>query len=42
MTNFKIFLGSAFKAMAGRKKKRERQKYKNLNILRMKRAFLIK
>ena len=35
----KIFLGSTAKAMADRGKKRGRQKYKNLNILRTKRAF---
>ena len=37
--NFKILLGSIAKAMADREKKRGRQKYKNLNISRMKRAF---
>ena len=37
--NFKIFLGSTAKAMADRGKKRGRQKYKNLNISRTKRAF---
>ena len=37
--NFKIFLGSTSKAMADREKKRGRQKYKNLNISRTKRAF---
>ena len=30
------------KVMADREKKRERQKYKNLNISRMKRAFQMK
>ena len=40
--NFKIFRESNSKAMADRKKKRGRGKYKNLNILRMKRAFLMK
>ena len=36
--NFKIYLGSTSKAMADREKKRGRQKHKNLNILRTKRA----
>ena len=40
--NFKIFLGSSSKAMGDRKKKKGRQKYKNLSILRMKRAFWMK
>ena len=38
----KIFLGSISKAMADREKKRGRQKHKNLNILIMKKAFLMK
>ena len=37
--NFKIYLGSSSAAMADREKKRGRWKYKNLNMLRMKRAF---
>ena len=37
--NFKIFLGSASKAMADREKKRGTRKYTNLNISRTKRAF---
>ena len=37
--NSKIYLGSTSKAIADREKKRGRWKYKNLNILRMKRAF---
>ena len=40
--NFKIFLGSSSEAMADREKKRGRKKYKNLNILRTKRAFKMK
>ena len=40
--NFTIFLRSTFKAMADRKKKRGRWKYKNLNMLRTKRAFQMK
>ena len=40
ITNFKIFHGSASKAMADRDKKRGRQKYKNLNISRTKKSFL--
>ena len=36
---FKIYLQSSSKAMADREKKREGQKYKNLNILRTKRVF---
>ena len=39
ITNFEISLESTFKAMADRGKKRGRQKYKNLNISRTKRAF---
>ena len=38
-SNFKIFLGSACKAVADREKKRGRGKYTNLNIPRTKRAF---
>ena len=34
-----IYLGATSKAMADREKKGGRQKYKNLNILRTKRAF---
>ena len=37
--NFKIYLGSSSKAMADREKKRERWKCKELNTLRMKKAF---
>ena len=37
--NLKIFLGSTSQAMADSRKKRGRRKYKNLNILRTKRAF---
>ena len=37
--NLKIFLGSTSKAMADREKKRERQKYKNWSISRMKIAI---
>ena len=37
--NFKIYLLSSSKPMANRKKKKGRQKYKNLNILRAKRVF---
>ena len=37
--NFKIYLGSGSKAMADREKKKGRWKYKNLNVLRTKRAF---
>ena len=37
--NFKIFLGSACKAIADREKKKGRGKYTNLNISRIKRAF---
>ena len=37
--NFEIFLGPNSKAMADRGKKRGRQKYKDLNISRTKRAF---
>ena len=40
--NFKVFLGSTSEAMADREKKRGRPKYKNFNILSMKRAFLMK
>ena len=36
---FKIYLQSSSKEMADREKKREEQKYKNLNILRTKRVF---
>ena len=39
ITIFKIFFGSACKAMADREKKRGRRKYTNLNISRTKRAF---
>ena len=35
----KMYLESTSKAMADRDKKRGRQKYKNLNISRTKRAF---
>ena len=38
-TNYKIYVGSRFKAMADMEKKRGRRKYKNLNISRTKRAF---
>ena len=38
----KIFLESTSKAMVDREKKRERRKYKNFNILKMKRAFSMK
>ena len=37
--NFKIYLRTTSKAMADWEKKRGRWKYKNLNILRTKRAF---
>ena len=37
--NYKTFLGSTSKAMGDRGKKMGRQKYKNLNISRTKRAF---
>ena len=37
-----IYLESTSKAMADREKKRGRWKYKNLNILRTKRAFKMK
>ena len=37
--NFEISLGSTSKAMADSEKKWGRQKYKNLNISRTKRAF---
>ena len=37
--NFQIFLGSTSKAMVDRGEKSRRQKYKNLNISRTKRAF---
>ena len=37
--NFEIFLGLTAKAMADTGKKRGRQKYKNVNISRTKRAF---
>ena len=37
--NFKIYLQSTSKAMVDREKKRGRQKYKNLNMSRTKRAF---
>ena len=40
--NFKIFLGSACKAMNDRAKKRGRRKYTNLNISRATRAFEMK
>ena len=40
VTNFKIYLRTTSKAMAGREKKGGRRKYKNLNILRTKRASL--
>ena len=39
VTNYKIYVGSRFKAMADMEIKRERWKYKYLNISRMKRAF---
>ena len=39
VTNFKIYLGSISKAMAGREKKRGRREYNNFNISRTKRAF---
>ena len=37
--NFKIHLQSPPLAMAGSERKREREKYKNLNILLAKRGF---
>ena len=37
--NFKIYFGPISKEMADREKKWGRQKYKNLNISRMERAF---
>ena len=37
--NFKIYLRSNSKAMVDREKKRGKQKYKNLNISRTKKAF---
>ena len=37
--NFKIYLGSTFKAMADTEKKKGRRKYKQLNISTTKRAF---
>ena len=40
--SFKIYLQSTSKVMPDRKKKGERRKYKNYNILRMKRAFQMK
>ena len=40
--NFKISLGSTSKAMVDREKKWGRQKYKNVNILRIKRTFQMK
>ena len=40
--NFKMFLGSSSKPMADREKKSGRQKDKNLNISRTKRAFQMK
>ena len=40
--NFKIFLKSTSKAMADRGTKRGKQKYKNSNISRTKRAFYMK
>ena len=40
--NLKIYLRSTSKAMADREKKRGRRKYKNLNISRTKRDFLMK
>ena len=42
ITIFKIFFGSACKAMADREKKRGRRKYTNLKISRAKRAFEMK
>ena len=39
LMTFKIFLKSTSKAMADRKKKGGRQKYKKLNISRTRRAF---
>ena len=36
---FKVYLGSMPKAMADREKKKGREKYKNLNISRTKRAL---
>ena len=40
--NFDNYLPSTSKAMADREKKRERPKYKNLNISTTKRAFHMK
>ena len=40
--SFKIYLQSTSKVMPDRKKKGGRTKYKNYNILRMKRAFQMK
>ena len=40
--SFKIYLQSTSKAMHEKKKKGGRRKYKNYNILRMKRAFQMK
>ena len=37
--NLKIYLQTTSKAIADREKKTGKQKYKNLNISRMKRAF---
>ena len=39
VTIYKIYVGSTPKAMADRKKKMGRWKYKNLNMSRTKRAF---
>ena len=42
VVNVTIFLGSTSKAISDGEKKRGRQKYRNLNILRTKRVFLMK
>ena len=42
VVNFKIFVGSTSKAMDDMEKKRGSPKYKNLNISRTNRAFLMK
>ena len=41
VTNFKIYLGSSSKLLADMEKKRWRWKYKDLNISRTKRAFIV-
>ena len=39
VTDFKIYFRSLSRAMADSRKKKERGKYKKLNILRLKNAF---